>query len=263
MINPGGGARGRSGWDSPPAKIDLAPGRKAEYAARMFPAIARSYDFLTRLLTFSLDKGWRRFTVAQCGLRPGAAALDLATGTGELALELARAVAPNGKVVGLDLCPEMLARAREKLAGSPWASIVELRQADAGLELPFPNEGFDCATIGLALRYFDVARTVGEMVRVIRRGGRVVILEFATPRPLWARFGHAPYAFTLMPALGGLLAGDRKVWELLRFLPRSAAAFYQRDELVHIMKHAGLTSVTVHDLTFGVVAVYVGVKTRA
>jgi demethylmenaquinone methyltransferase/2-methoxy-6-polyprenyl-1,4-benzoquinol methylase len=243
---------------SPP--IDLGPGRKADYAARMFPAIARSYDFLTRLLTFSLDKRWRRFTVTQCGLRPGATALDLATGTGELALELARAVAPNGKVVGLDLCPEMLARAREKFAEGPWASIVELRQGDAGLELPFSNESFDCATMGLALRYFDVPRTVGEMARVVRRGGRVVILEFATPRLRWARLGHTPYAFTLMPALGGLLAGDRKVWELLRFLPRSVAAFYPRDELVGIMRGAGLAPVTVHDLTFGVVAVYVGHK---
>ncbi len=240
--------------------IDVRPGRKADYAARMFPPIARSYDFLTRLLTFSLDVRWRRFTVAQSGLRPGATALDLATGTGELALELARAVAPHGKVIGLDLTPEMLTRAREKLARSPWNSIVEFRQADAGLDLPFANESFDCATMGLALRYFDVPRTIGEMARVVRSGGRVVILEFATPRLRWARLGHAPYAFTFMPALGGLLAGNRKVWELLRFLPRSVAAFYSREELVWIMEKAGLSAVSVHDLTLGVVAVYAGVK---
>ncbi len=243
-----------------PDDVDLRPGRKADYAARMFPAIARSYDFLTRLLTFSLDHRWRRFTVTQCRLRPGATALDLATGTGELALELARAVAPHGKVIGLDLTPEMLAQARAKLARSPWNSIVEFREADAGVELPFENESFDCATMGLALRYFEVPRTIGEMARVVRPGGRVVILEFATPRPLWARLGHARYAFTLMPALGGLLAGDRKVWELLRFLPRSVAAFYSREELVRIMEKAGLSAVSVHDLTFGVVAVYVGLK---
>lgn len=240
--------------------VDLRPGRKADYAARMFPAVARSYDFLTRLLTFSLDHRWRRFTVAQCGLRPGATALDLATGTGELALELARAVAPHGKVVGLDLCPEMLAQARVKSARTPWNSIVEFWEADAGLDLPFEAASFDCATMGLALRYFDVPRTIGEMARVVRPGGRVVILEFATPRPLWARLGHAPYAFTLMPALGGLLAGDRRVWELLRFLPRSVAAFFPRAQLVEIMERSGLGPVTVHDLTFGVVAVYVGHK---
>ena len=240
--------------------VDLRPGRKADYAARMFPAIARSYDLLTRLLTFSLDRRWRRFAAAQCSLRSGGAALDLATGTGELALELARAVAPHGTVIGLDLCPEMLARAQAKLAVTPWHSIVGLRQGDAGLDLPFESGSFDCATMGLALRYFDVPRTIAEMARVLRPGGRVVILEFATPRPLWARLGHAPYAFTLMPALGGLLAGNRKVWELLRFLPRSVAAFHPRHELVRIMKGAGLGPVYVHDLTFGVVAVYVGVR---
>lgn len=242
--------------------ISYAPGPKADYAKVMFPTIARSYDRLTHLLTFALDRRWRRWATGKTGLCAGGRVLDLATGTGAMAMLLASQVAPNGMVVGIDLCPEMLAVAREKVRETPMERVVYFLATDASEGFPFPSSAFDCVTMSLALRYFDVRETLREMIRVVRPGGRVVILDFASPVSRWARPGYRLWAFGLMPALGGLLARSRRVYELLMFLPRSVAHFYSREVMERLMKDLDLADIRVLNHTFGVVALYMGVKKR-
>jgi len=242
--------------------VDYEPGRKAEYAAAMFPFIARPYDRLTRWLTFTLDRRWRERAVALSGLRPGDRALDLATGTGELALALASQVGPFGEVVGVDVTREMLTEARRKVLGTPYERTVRLMEMDASQELPFPDESFHVATMSLALRYFDALVTIREMARVVKPGGRVVILDFATPTAWWAKPGYWLWAFGLVPLLGGLLARDRQVYNLLRFLPRSIDHFWKPNQLAGIMEACGLIDVSAEPLTFGITALFAGVKPR-
>ena len=219
--------------------VSYLPGRKAEYAARMFPFIARPYDWLTRWLTFFLDRGWRERAAEESGLKPGERALDLATGTGELALALAARVGAHGRVVGVDLTRAMLAEARRKILGTPYERTITLVEMDAGQALPFPDGSFHAVTMGLALRYFDAPLTIAEMTRVAKPGGRVVILDFSIPEASWAKLGYRLWAFLLMPRLGGLLARDRQVYHLLHFLPRSIAHFHDPSALVRMMEAAG------------------------
>lgn len=240
-------------------EVFFHPGRKAEYARRMFPSMSRTYDRFLGLFTFSLDRRWRRKTVATARLTPGGRVLDLATGTGLLALDLAKAVAPGGHVIGLDITAAMLARGRERITQTPYRDIVELREADASQKLPFPDASFDSVTMGLALRYFEAETTVREMARVTRPGGRVVILDFAMPRRFWRPL-YRFYVFGLIPFLSGLLSASRTVRELMTFFPRSIEQTYSREELVRIFSHAGLGDVSTTDLTFGVVRITAGTK---
>lgn len=241
-------------------EVSYLPGRKAEYAARMFPAIARPYDWLTHWLTFFLDRHWRERAADLAGLQRGDRVLDLATGTGELALALARRVGPSGRVIGVDLTRAMLAEARRKIVGTPYERIITLVEMDASQSLPFPDEGFHAATMGLALRYFDVPVTISEMARVVKPGGRVVILDFAVPTAWWAKPGYWLWAFGLMPLLGGLLARDRQVYHLLHFLPRSISHFHDSATILKAMQASGLADVRAEPLTLGVTAVFVGIK---
>ena len=243
-------------------EVSYLPGRKAEYAARMFPFIARPYDRLTRWLTFFLDRGWREQAAEQAELKPGERALDLATGTGELALALAARVGAHGRVVGVDLTSAMLAEARRKIRGTPYERTIALIEMDAGQALPFPDGSFHAVTMGLALRYFDAPLTIAEMTRVVKPGGRVVLLDFSVPKAWWLRPGYWLWAFLLMPRLGGLLAGNPEVRSLLHFLPRSIDHFWKPNQLVGIMEACGLIDVSAEPLTLGIAALFVGVKPR-
>jgi demethylmenaquinone methyltransferase/2-methoxy-6-polyprenyl-1,4-benzoquinol methylase len=226
----------------------------------MFPAIARPYDWLTHWLTFSLDRRWRERAADAAGLRRGDRVLDLATGTGELALALARRVGPSGRVIGVDLTRAMLAEARRKIVGVPYDPTISLIEMDASRSLPFPDESFHAATMGLALRYFDAPVTISEMARVVKPGGRVVILDFAIPTGWWAKPGYWLWAFGLMPLLGGLLARDRQVYNLLHFLPRSVSQFHDPAAVEQIMRAAGLSNVGAEPLTLGITTLFVGTK---
>ena len=146
---------------------------KATQVRGMFAAIASKYDLINRLLSFGRDGAWRRFAVSQCSLHPGGWALDVATGTAELALHLARHNSAS-RIVALDFCPDMLARARTKLAAPSTPRTLELVLGDV-LSLPFPDNAFDCVTTGFALRNFaSIADAFAEMTRVVKGGGRVL-----------------------------------------------------------------------------------------
>jgi demethylmenaquinone methyltransferase/2-methoxy-6-polyprenyl-1,4-benzoquinol methylase len=229
---------------------------KHAYVRAMFDAIAPRYDLLNSLLSARLHHGWRRAAARQTGLKPGGVALDVCTGTGDLALELARHVGPGGKVVGGDFSLPMLRLGTEKSRRAP-ANVVRMTLADAQ-RLPYRDAAFDAATVAFGIRNVaDIEQGLCEMVRVVRPGGRVVVLEFNQPTsPVFAAF-YRWYSFAVLPRLGGLISGRRTAYD---YLPSSVAAFSSREALSDLLRRAGLADVRVTDLTFGTVVIHSGVK---
>lgn len=230
------------------------PDEKAVYVRTMFERIAGRYDLMNRLMTLGRDAAWRKHTVAQACPPPQGRVLDMATGTGDLALEALRQQ-PSARVVGLDFTPEMLLLAREKaLAGQ---AHLELAAGDA-LKLPFPDGLFDAVVTGFALRNVtDIPAAFAEMARVTRPGGRLACLEIAKPRqPLFRRF-FSLYFYRLVPLLGGLITGQPSAYT---YLPHSLTAFLTPDEIVDVMRTTGWREVGYKRLMLGTVAVHVGIR---
>ena len=224
---------------------------KATYIRSMFSAIADKYDFQNTLLSFNRDKSWRKFAVSKTGVTGGEKALDVATGTGKLALDLAEKIGDRGEVIGIDFCEEMLHKARGKKEN------VELLLATAE-SLPFPHDIFDCATIGFAMRNVtDIERTLRETTRTIKPGGKLVCLEFSRPRNRIFRKLYRIYLFTILPFIGGLLSGHKEAYT---YLPHSIEEFLGPEELKQKMEESGLRDVQFHPLTWGITWVHVGTK---
>jgi len=227
----------------------------SEQVREMFASIARRYDAANEVLSLGVHRGWRRAAVHLSGARSGQRVLDCATGTGDLALAFKRAVGPGGEVVGTDFCAEMLEAAPRKARRA--GLEVRFEVADV-LALPYPDASFDVASIAFGIRNVDdPVRCLREMARVVRPGGRVVVLEFGQPRgPFGALF--RVYSRQVMPAIGGLLTGNRAAYE---YLPRTAAAFPAGERFVALMAESqAFSSAEAHPLTFGTAYVYRGVK---
>ncbi|GCC10144.1 ubiquinone/menaquinone biosynthesis C-methyltransferase UbiE [archaeon] len=219
---------------------------------RMFSSIADRYDLANTMLSFNRDTFWRRFAVEKTGVTSGNKVLDVATGTGKIAFQLEKKVGETGLVTGVDFNEEMLKIGKTRAENN---RVIFLRQ-DA-LKLAFRDNSFDAVTVGFGIRNMaSVERAVAEMARVIRKGGRVVILEFTMPRNKIIRALYSFYFFNILPLLGGIIAGDRGAYS---YLPESVEAFPKPNELMKIMEKLGM-DVEYNLLTFGTVAVHVGVK---
>lgn len=223
-------------------------------SGEMFDAIAPRYDLLNRILSLGIDQGWRRKTVAALELGEGpAVALDVATGTGDLALAVA-AKHPQSRVMGVDPSENMLSVGREKVDKRKLGDRVELVHGDAQ-DLPFDDDRFDACCIGFGIRNVpDRWRGLREMARVTRPGGRVAVLELGEPRgavlgPL-ARF----HIHWVVPRLGAALSGAREY----RYLQESIAAFPEPEAFADMMRDAGLEVLQARPLTFGVCHLFVG-----
>ncbi len=220
---------------------------------QMFSSIATRYDVTNEVLSFGIHRLWRRAAVRLSGAKPGDSVLDCATGTGDLALVFKRKVGDSGRVVGTDFCPEMLQSAPAKAQKE--GLQVEFQVADA-MALPFADATFDVASIAFGIRNVDdPVKCLKEMARVVKPGGRVVVLEFGQPQgPFGALFRF--YSKTIMPAIGGLLTGNRAAYE---YLPRTAAAFPAGERFLELMEQAGAYRERVaNPMTFGTSYVYVG-----
>ena len=219
----------------------------------MFDRIAGFYDVMNSVMTAGLHHKWRRRAVDLARVGPGDRALDVATGTGDLALELAARVAPGGKVIASDFSEEMLTRARSKGMGAPVALTFEWANA---MELPYADGEFATATVGFGARNFsDLDRGLAEMARVVRRGGTVVVLEITTPtRPPLSGFYRL--WFDRVVPLIGKLAGDSQAYE---YLPSSVKRFPPPAELAARMDRCGL-DVRYILTAGGIIALHVGTK---
>lgn len=221
-------------------------------SGQMFDQIAPRYDFVNRVLSLGLDKRWRRRVIKELGLRDNARVLDVATGTGDLAIELAKAV-PAGSVIGLDPSAKMLEIAAIKMAKRGLDSRVTLVEGDAQA-LPQANCEIDAATIAFGIRNVpDRPKALRELARVVRPGGKIAVLELGEPRS--GIMGRAARFHTrqLVPRIGALLSGKREY----RYLQSSVAAFPPADEFAQVMRDSGLDVQQVIPLTFGVCTLFV------
>jgi len=222
----------------------------------MFDAIAPRYDLLNRLLSAGIDRRWRTFAVSQLQVPPDGQVLDIATGTGDVALEIAARTSSSVRIIGSDLTQGMLVVGRDKIAETPYRDRIRLVNAPCEA-LPHPDASFDGVTIAFGIRnVVDRDAGLGEMCRVLKPGGRAVILEFTTPTNPVFRAVYHRYFRHILPLLGGLLS-KRSAYQ---YLPDSVMEFPDRDTFKQMMRNAGFAAVEHFDLTGGIAAVYVGTK---
>jgi demethylmenaquinone methyltransferase/2-methoxy-6-polyprenyl-1,4-benzoquinol methylase len=233
----------------------LRGAEKARFVSAMFSRIARRYDLMNALMTLGMHHAWRRVAARQTIAAPEGPALDLATGTGDLALELAD-VHPHRVVIGADFSLGMLAEAREKLRGLAQARRVRLMAGDA-LALPFGPRTFACVTSAFLLRNLaDLEQGLREMKRVSRPGGRVVALEITQMRAPGFTTLFRFYFHHVVPWVGHLIGGDREAYT---YLPQSVDRFVTPAELAALMEKVGLRGVTYRRLGLGTVTVHTGI----
>lgn len=220
----------------------------------MFASVAGSYDRANQILSFGLHHRWRAAAVQRSGAREGDRVLDCATGTGDLAMAFQRAVGPRGQVVATDFCDEMLALGKEKAARAGLS--IRFEQADV-LALPYETGSFDAASIAFGIRNVDDPdRGLREMARVVRAGGKVIVLEFGQPEG--ALFGpvYRLYSHRILPMVGGWVSGQRAAYE---YLDRTSSRFPAGETFAALMRGTGaFREVSARPLTGGVVHVYVG-----
>ncbi|MFA5367329.1 MAG: bifunctional demethylmenaquinone methyltransferase/2-methoxy-6-polyprenyl-1,4-benzoquinol methylase UbiE [Dehalococcoidia bacterium] len=231
-------------------------GNKAFYVNRMFASIARRYDLLNAVLSLGQDRSWRRFALARMSGVPHGSILDLATGTGKIALLAARSF-HDSTVIGVDFCLEMLSLAKRGIGANSSEDRVRLVQGDA-LRLPFPDDTFDCLTIGFALRNVtSIASLFAEMNRVTKPGGKMVSLELTRPSFRALEPLHKLYIKVVIRCVGGLISGK---WEAYRYLPQSILEFPSPQDVRKVMEDAGWRRVEIYRLTFGAATVQTGIK---
>jgi demethylmenaquinone methyltransferase / 2-methoxy-6-polyprenyl-1,4-benzoquinol methylase len=234
----------------------VTPAEKSARVRGVFDSVAANYDLMNDLMSGGLHRLWKRFALAQTGLRPGQRGLDVASGTGDLGAGIARQVGKYGLAVLTDINREMLVRGRDRLIDRGLATQVEFVIANAE-SLPFPAGSFDCVTIGFGLRNVtDKAAALASMRRVLRPGGRLLVLEFSTPTIEVLRPAYDAYSFNVLPRLGAIVAGDASSY---RYLAESIRMHPDQATLAAMMREAGFDVARWHNLAGGIVALHVGV----
>jgi demethylmenaquinone methyltransferase/2-methoxy-6-polyprenyl-1,4-benzoquinol methylase len=229
---------------------------KGERIQAMFDSIAPRYDFLNRVLSFGIDRRWRRFAVKQVRFVDNGRILDVATGTGDVALQIAARTPDSVRIVGVDFSKEMVELGKEKIRRSRYADRITMEVAPCEA-IPFPEESFDSVTIAFGIRnVVDRLQGLKEMHRVLKPGGRVVILEFSTPRSKIFKAVYHFYFLCVLPVIGGLFSK----FSAYKYLPDSVLEFPSRDAFKALMSSAGFRCPVHYDLTGGIATVYVGEK---
>jgi demethylmenaquinone methyltransferase/2-methoxy-6-polyprenyl-1,4-benzoquinol methylase len=230
---------------------------KQRRVAGVFDSVAENYDIMNDAMSFGIHRLWKRFAVEQTGARPGQTMLDLAGGTGDLAARLSRLVGAEGEVIIADINASMLSVGREHLLDKGITGNVDFVQANAE-NLPFPDCSFDCITIAFGLRNVtDKVKALESMYRVLKPGGRVLVLEFSKPVIPGLRQIYDFYSFSVLPVMGRLIAKDEKSY---RYLAESIRMHPDQENLKIMMEQAGFEDCDYFNLTGGIVALHRGFR---
>jgi len=230
---------------------------KAGKVAEVFHSVASNYDLMNDLMSGGIHRLWKRVTIEMSGVRPGHKVLDIAGGTGDLAAKFSRIVGPEGTVVLADINDSMLKVGRDRLVDRGITENVRFSQADAQY-LPFPDNTFDVITIAFGLRNVtDKDMALRSMLRVLKPGGKLLVLEFSKPpNPLLSKI-YDGYSFSVLPKLGKLFANDADSYQ---YLAESIRMHPDQDTLLGMMNQAGFENTDYHNMTGGIVALHRGVK---
>jgi demethylmenaquinone methyltransferase / 2-methoxy-6-polyprenyl-1,4-benzoquinol methylase len=235
----------------------VSKNEKAGLVAGVFHSVAAKYDLMNDLMSAGVHRVWKRFTIELSGVRPGNKVLDIAGGTGDLTAKFSRIVGPTGQVVLADINDSMLKVGRDKLIDHGIVSNVEYVQANAEC-LPFPDNYFDCVSIAFGLRNVtDKDAALRSMLRVLKPGGRLLVLEFSKPQSAALGKFYDLYSFTALPMLGKLFANDSDSY---RYLAESIRMHPDQETLKTMMASAGFARSEFFNMTGGIVALHRGVK---
>ena len=235
----------------------VAVEEKAGRVANVFHSVAARYDLMNDLMSGGVHRLWKRFTIELAAARPGQTILDIAGGTGDLSYAFAKKVGPDGLVVLADINKSMLNVGRDRLTDRGIAGNLQYAQADAQY-LPFPDNTFDCITIAFGLRNVtDKDLALRSMLRVLKPGGRLLVLEFSKPQNPLLEKAYDTYSFKLLPFMGKVVANDADSY---RYLAESIRMHPDQETLKGMMDAAGFVNTEYHNMTGGVVALHKGIK---
>ena len=235
----------------------VATEQKASMVAEVFDSVAAKYDLMNDLMSMGIHRVWKRFTIDCSGVRRGHRVLDLAGGTGDLAAKFSRLVGDEGQVILADINREMLKVGRDKLRDKGIVGNVDYVQANAEA-LPFPENHFDLITIAFGLRNVtDKDKALASMYKVLKPGGRLLVLEFSKPTQEWLSKVYDAYSFHILPKMGELVANDADSYQ---YLAESIRMHPDQDTLKGMMDNAGFENTEYFNLTGGIVALHRGFK---
>ena len=235
--------------------VSSVKGKKAQMR-NMFNRIAPTYDALNHLFSCQIDRLWRNRAICLVAAQQPRKLLDLATGTGDMAVALAQHL-PQCEVLGLDLSEEMLAIAQQKAEARGYSERITLQTGDAE-QLTLPDEAFDAVTVGFGIRNFaNLEQCFAEMHRVLRPDGQVVIVELTTPKNRLVRTFYEFYSFRFMPWLGGLISREKQAY---RYLPASVHAFHSPERVVEMMTAAGFRNCQARSMTLGIAHIFTATR---
>ena len=229
---------------------------KTEQVKEMFDSIAPAYDFMNRAMTFGIDKCWRAKAVKMIKAYSPKTILDVATGTGDLAIKLARSLRPE-KITGIDLSEGMIAIGRKKIEDANLSHTIDFVVGDC-LNLPFDKAQFDCITVAYGVRNFEhLDQGYREMYRVLKPGGVLCVIELSTPTSPIVKPFYKLYTRYLIPFVGRLVSKDVRAYS---YLPESIAAVPQGNDMLQLMRDAGFSNCKFTRLTFGTCTIYMAIK---
>ncbi|MBI5681733.1 MAG: bifunctional demethylmenaquinone methyltransferase/2-methoxy-6-polyprenyl-1,4-benzoquinol methylase UbiE [Deltaproteobacteria bacterium] len=230
---------------------------KRHRVADIFSSVAAKYDLMNDLMSFGIHRLWKRFFVGKARLKHGDMAIDVAGGTADIAILMAREVGENGRVVVYDINKEMLEVGKTKCIDKGFLKNIQYVQGNAE-EICFPDNTFNAAAVGFGIRNVTyIEKAFKEMARVVKPGGRVMCLEFSHPTSKLFNKAYNVYSFKIMPEIGDIITGNREAYT---YLPESIRKFPAQEELKEMLEGIGLYNVKYYNLFNGIAAVHIGIK---
>ncbi len=230
---------------------------KESLVAGVFDSVASKYDIMNDVMSFGVHRIWKKIVMQHTGLKPGDTALDVAGGTGDLTMQMSKQVGPTGKIIISDINAAMLEEGRKRLLDKGYAGNIDFVEANAE-DLPFEDNSFNCITIAFGLRNVTHQdKALQSMYRVLKPGGRLLILEFSKPVTPGLNKMYDFYSFNILPKMGKLIANDEDSY---RYLAESIRMHPDQETLKQMMKDAGFERCTYHNMTGGIVALHKGFK---